>query len=153
MSYLTIRVSDHFTPALMRKLANATPKVEHALAEQIKDDTEPFVPALNLVLSNSTKVIGNRIIYDQPYARYLYMGKVMVDSVTGKGPMHFVDKNGNEVIRFPYGSKLKATNRDLVFTKSVHSQAQSHWFEASKAQNIGKWERVAGELMADDLSR
>ena len=34
------------------------------------------------------------------------------------------------------------TDRNLVFNRSVNPQAQAHWFEASKAQNLEKWLRV-----------
>lgn len=91
------------------------------------------------------------IIYPGPYARYLYEGKVMVDSATGKGPMRIVGKNGEEVIRFRKGATLKPTNRDLNIQPSVHKDAQSHWFEASKAQNLEKWVRAAGELIKHEL--
>ena len=94
-------------------------------------------------LDQRTRVVGNKVIYPEPYARYLYYGKVMVNSVTGKGAMHYFDKSGNEVFRFPAGATLMPTERDLVFTKDFHPMAQSHWFEAAKAQNLEKWLRVA----------
>ena len=153
MSFLKVGIKDNFSSALMRKLQEAGPRAAHAVAIQIASDTEPFVPALNKSLVNRTRVIGSSVVYPGPYARYLYNGKVMVDAATGKGPMHFVDKYGNEVVLFPKGSTLKETDRNLVFTKSVHSQAQDHWSEASKAQNLDKWVRVAGKAVDSELSK
>lgn len=150
MSYLQIKV-DLSEFGIDKKLPTAANRAVHILATQMMADTTPFVPALTTSLSNRTQVINNMIVYPGPYARYLYYGKYMVNAATGKGPMHYVDKNNNEVIRYPKGSKLMATNRDLVFTTSVHPQAQAHWFEASKAQNLDKWKRVAGRLLADEL--
>ncbi len=124
------------------QLAQACSRAEHVLAAQVKKDTQPFVPALTGSLTDNTRVIGNIVVYPGPYARYLYYGKVMVDE-NGNGPKHFVGKGGNEQIKFPKGAKLHATDRDLVFTRTVHPQAQAHWFEASKAQNLQKWMRVA----------
>lgn len=124
-------------------------KAEEAVAQQIRSDTSPFVPALTESLDQRTRVVGNTVIYPGPYARYLYYGKVMVNEATGKGPAKFMGKDGNEVIRFPKGSKLRATDRNLVFNTSVHPQAQSHWFEASKAQNLEKWIRVAEKAVND----
>ena len=46
-----------------------------------------------------------------------------------------------------YGATKVLTNKDLVFNKAMHSQAQSHWFEASKAENKDKWERVFGKAV------
>ncbi len=115
---------------------------EHILAVQVAKDTEPFVPALTKSLVNRTQVIGGTVIYPGPYARYLYFGKVMVDE-QGRGPRRFVDAHGNEVIRFQKGARLHATDRGLVFTRSVHCRATDHWFEVSKAQNMDKWMQVA----------
>lgn len=104
------------------KLAALANKQEVWLANEILKDTDPFVPASGAPAGQAARAHteGNMVIYPGPYARYLYYGKVM------EGPK--------------YGPK-HATDKDLVFTKSVHPQAQSHWFEASKAQNLKKWVR------------
>lgn len=105
-------------------------KGETWLANEIMKDTRPYVPALTLSLSDRTHVEGNKVIYPGPYARYLYFGKVMEGPKFG--PKHATDKN-------------------LVYTKTVHPQAQSHWFEASKAQNIKKWERGVKKYVRDEI--
>ena len=139
--------------AIKDKLSENCTKAEHNLAQQIMKDTAPFVPASGNAagLTNRTYVAGNSIIYPGPYARYLYYGKVMVNRKTLKGPMHFIDKFGNEQIAFPKGSKLIPTDRDLHFSKHFHRQAQSHWFEASKAQNMEKWLKMADEEVKNEL--
>lgn len=104
-------------------------RAEHAVAVQMEKDTRPFVPALTGSLMNRTRVDGNTIIYPGPYARFLYYGKVMVDPDTGSP---FAQKGAVKVV----------TDRNLVFNRSVNPQAQAHWFEASKAQNLEKWLRV-----------
>lgn len=143
---LKITMKENFTEAAARALAKASTKAEHTVAVQAAKDTSPYVPFLTGDLNSGTTVEGNVIVYPGPYARYLYYGKVMVDSATGKGPMHFIDKNGNEVVMFPKGSKLKATDRNLDIKKG-----QDHWFEASKAQNLEKWIRVAEEAVKNEL--
>lgn len=139
--------------AIKDKLADSCTKAEHILAQQMAKDTSPYVPMLTGSLDERTRVEGSKIIYPGPYARYLYEGKVMVDAKTGKGPSHFTDKNGNEVVAFPKGSKLRATDRNLVFTTASHPDAQDHWFEASKAQNMDKWERVAQKAVEKGLDK
>lgn len=104
-------------------------RAEHAVAVQMEKDTRPFVPALTGSLMNRTRVDGNVVIYPGPYARFLYYGKVMVDPDTGSS---FAQKGAVKVL----------TDKDLVFNKTVNPQAQAHWFEASKAQNLEKWMRV-----------
>lgn len=112
------------------KLAESCTRAESIVGQQVIKDTAPFVPALTGSLTIRTRLDGNRIIYPGPYARFLYYGKVMVDPQTGST---FAPKGGTKVL----------TNRDLVFSKAMHPQAQSHWFEASKAQNLDKWIRIA----------
>jgi hypothetical protein len=107
---------------LSQALRDASSRAATAVAVQAAKDTEPYVPMLTGSLTQRTRVEDNQIIYPGPYARYLWYGKVM------EGPK--------------YGPK-HATDRDLVFTTDFHPQAQSHWFEASKAQNLEKWVRVA----------
>lgn len=130
------------------KLAQGATRAETIVAQQAMKDTSPFVPFKTGSLNTRARVVGNQIIYPGPYSRYLYYGKVMVNAATGKGPARWIDKDGNEVIRFPYGSHLIPTSRDLVFSTAGHPQAQPFWFEASKRQNLAKWERVARNAIA-----
>lgn len=117
--------------ALQEKLAQACTKAEHIVATQVRKDTSPYVPFLTGSLDQGTMVDGNAIIYPGPYARFLYYGKVMVDP----------PKGGTKVL----------TDKNLVFNTSGHSQAQSHWFEASKAENLDKWIRVADKAVKHGL--
>ena len=122
--------STGINPKLFREPAT---KAERWLANEVLKDTRPFVPALTESLSNRAHVEnGNQVVYPGPYARYLYFGKVM------EGPL--------------YGPK-HATDRDLVFTKSVHPQAQAFWFEASKAQNEKKWESGVRKIVGDEIGK
>lgn len=121
--------------SLTHALASKCSEAEHIVAEQAKKDTEPFVPMLTGSLNQRTRVDGNTIIYPGPYARFLYYGKVMVDPNTGST---WAPKGGTKVV----------TDRNLVFTHDFHAQAQDHWFEASKAQNLEKWLRVAKKAVS-----
>ena len=123
---LKLRVETNFSASEVMALGG---KAEHAVAVQAEKDTRPFVPALTGSLMNRTQVEGNTIVYPGPYARFLYYGKVMVDPETGSP---FAQKDAVKVV----------TDRNLVFNRSVNPQAQAHWFEASKAQNLDKWLRV-----------
>ena len=120
--------------AIKDKLAESCTRAESIVGQQVIKDTAPFVPARTGSLTIRTRLDGNKIIYPGPYARFLYYGKVMVDPQTGST---FAPKGGTKVL----------TNRDLVFSKAMHPQAQSHWFEASKAQNMEKWVRVADKAV------
>lgn len=127
---------------LNRKIRWAGSGAEHAVSIQIAKDTEPYVPARAKSLSNRTIVHEGTIIYPGPYARFLYYGKLLIDPDTGstwapKGASKVIDPGG----------------RELDIKKKVHSKAQSHWFEASKAQNLPKWRRVAGKVMQREFRR
>lgn len=132
------------------RLMQASSEAEHILAVQIRKDTSPYVPALTGSLDTRTRIEGfsdaglgpgtggSMIVYPGPYARYLYYGELMVDPTTGSS---YAPKGGTKVV----------TDKNLVFSKSMHAQAQSHWFEASKAQNLEKWVRVADKAVKDEL--
>lgn len=112
----------------------AVKKAGHELAQQVATDTNPFVPALTGSLAGRATVKGSTIQYPGPYARYLYYGKVMVDPETGS-------------TYAPKGATKTVTNKDLVFNKSMHQDAQAFWFEASKAVNLERWLREYGEAV------
>ena len=120
--------------AVKNALAKACSRAENVLAQQVMKDTTPFVPALTGAMTLMTRVMGNEVVYPGPYARFLYYGKVMVDPTTGST---YAPKGGTKVV----------TDRNLVFNTTMHPQAQSHWFEASKAQNMEKWVRVADKAV------
>ena len=111
-------------------------KVETALADQVMKDTDKFVPALTGSLVLRTHVEENTIVYPGPYAHFLYHGKVMIYPPTGST---WAPAKAHKVV----------TDRDLVFNKSMHPQATSHWFEVSKAMNFEKWLKDAGRLIAN----
>ena len=110
------------------KLAAIANKQEVWLANEVLKDTVNYVPASGAQAGMYVQahVDGNMVVYPGPYARYLYYGKVM------KGPK--------------YGPKY-ATDKDLVYSKDHHPYPQSHWFEASKAQNLQKWLRGVKKLV------
>lgn len=113
------------------KLGLRCTKAEEAVADQVMTDTDKFTPRLNGIMNMRTKVIktkdGAGVYYPEPYARYLYFGKLMVDPATGSA---WAPQDGHKVV---------LPDKNLVFNQAYHSQAQSHWFEVSKALNLDKW--------------
>lgn len=119
--------------AVKGALARGCSRAEHVLAVQVMKDTAPFVPMRNGSLRARTRVDGNLVIYEGPYARYLYYGKLYVDPLTGSP---FARKGVTKIPATP--------EKDLKFW---HPGTRSHWFEASKAQNLQKWLRVADKAV------
>lgn len=123
--------------AMGKAVAESCSRAEHILAVQVEKDTAPFVPMLTGSLRARTRVTGNEIIYPGPYARYLYYGKLYVDPLTKSS---FARKGATKVPAVP--------GKDLIFHRPGTC---SHWFEASKAQNIEKWLRVAEKAVKREL--
>lgn len=124
--------------AIKDKLVDGCTKAEHTVALQVRKDTSPYVPALTGDLDRRTRVDGSRVIYPGPQSRYLYHGKLMVDPATGSS---YARKGTTKIL----------TEKNLVFNKAMHAQAQSYWFEASKAENLEKWARVADKAVKREL--
>lgn len=135
---LKFEVHADLSEVMAQKLAEASTKGEHAVAIQVQKDTSPYVPFLTGSLDQRTRVDGSQVIYPGPYARYLYYGKLMVDPETGSS---YATKGATKVL----------TDKNLVFNKASHANAQAHWFEASKAENLEKWIRVADKAVKRDL--
>lgn len=135
---LTFKVQTNLSEALAAAIGKAATRAEHIVAVQAAKDTSPYVPFLTSSLDERTRVSGNTIIYPGPYARFLYYGKVMVDPETGST---YAPKGGTKVV----------TDKNLVFNTSGHNQAQSHWFEVSKAQNLKEWREVAAKALKQEL--
>ena len=131
---LKFTVNSSGMESIKEQLALGCSKAEHIVAQQVAKDTVPFVPALTGSLTQRTRVEDSKVIYPGPYARFLYYGKLMVDPITGSS---YAPKGGTKVL----------TDKNLVFSKAMHPQAQAHWFEASKAQNLEKWVRVADKAV------
>lgn len=135
---LKFKVRDNFTEAAAHAIAKGASKAEHIVAIQAAKDTSPYVPMLTGSLNTRTQIDGNVIIYPGPYARYLYYGKLMIDPNTGSA---WAKEGATKV----------TTDKNLVFTQTAHPQAQDHWFEASKAQNLDKWLQVAEKAVKNGL--
>lgn len=144
---MKITIHDGFSAKAAELIANRANMAAHILAHQVEKDTDPYVPFLKGSLNTRTRVVGNVIIYPGPYARYLYLGVKRVNAATGRGPMHYTDKLGNEIFRFPKGATLRETNEPLNYTKDFHKYAGPHWIERSKAQNLDKWLGVAERIV------
>lgn len=69
---------------------------------------------------------NQELVWSGPYARFQYGGKVMTDE---KGRTR-VRKGEKKPI---------VTNRNLVYTKSVHPQAQSHWYAEAEKRHKNEW--------------
>lgn len=93
-------------------------RIEKVLANQVRADTDPFVPFLSNNLARSAEIGDNEgktaVIYPGPYAHYQFKG----ETKAGK-PFHY--------------------------TKTFHPLATSGWIENSKEANMPRWENFVKE--------
>ena len=101
------------------------------LGNQVLHDCKPFMPKRYGILQDNSMVLreGREVLFPGPYARYLYMGKKMVDRETGRGPFPT-----HEGPRYRNGAKLVATNVPLDF-----QTGGPKWFDAAKAAHGEAW--------------
>jgi hypothetical protein len=98
------------------------------MANEAKRLMDPYVPALNMGLSQNVRTYvdgGVGIVhYTSPYANYQHKGILMVSRITGS----------------PWARKGESkvtTGRKLKYNKSRHPLATSEWEKAMKAARMG----------------
>lgn len=134
MGGLRFKVHTQGLAALKKRMQRNASFAECEVANAVAQNTVPFVPARNLVLTERTQVFKNFIIYPDPYAHYLYRGILYVNPV-----------NGSSWVR--KGKRKVPTSKPLKISRAVHPKAQSKWLEASKKHNLKKWKRVAAKAV------
>jgi hypothetical protein len=111
--------------------------VQMQVTRIINNRITKYMPFRTGVLSTKSKRIKSptEIEVAAPYALYMYYGKVMVNSKTGKGPA-FIPGVG---YRYRKGTVLKVTERDLNYDLTKHPKAGPFWdrrMMASEAAQI-----------------
>lgn len=118
-----------------RNIHEITRMARNELAKMIVRDTVPYVPYKEGSLSNSVKIIddGRTIIYNKPYAKYQWYGKLMLAP------------SGSAWAR--KGESKYISGRDLKYNRTVHEKASAKWVEKSAIDNMGKWEKELEKKM------
>lgn len=103
------------------------------LDEQVWTGTKKYIPQRDGMLIDTTNtqneaLKGSGKVYAGygPYARFLYMGKVMVYPETGS----------------PWArpkAKKVVTDRDIQFSKEPNPFATDHWFDSAKDEFCDTW--------------
>ena len=110
---------------LTRLGIDKTGDVQTQLTRIINKRITRYMPYRTGALSTKLKYIksSTEIEVLAPYARYQYYGKVMVNSVTGKGHALIPDVG----YRYKKVAILKATDRDLKYDTTKHPNAGPFW--------------------------
>ena len=123
----------------LKRFENQISDAQFYLDSQIMNDMVPYMPMQTGTFINNTRArsavyagTGKVIAAASPYGRYLYMGKVMVNSKSGKGP-RLIPGVG---LRYPAGATLVATERDLTYS---NPNATARWFNTAKQVHGTQW--------------
>lgn len=101
-----------------------------------------YMPMLTGALTKMTVIASStQIETTAPQAYYLYYGKRMVNSRTGKGPRYIPGVG----YRWPRGATLVPTTQPLNYTKTFHPLAGPFWDQRMVA---AEGDQIAKELQA-----
>lgn len=95
-------------------------RVQQVLASEVKRQADPYVPMQQGILKNTAQDSedGSEIVYNQPYAKYQYYGKVMRDA------------NGRA---FYGGAPKHVTDEDIQYHDDGTGLRGAHWIERMMA--------------------
>lgn len=106
---------------LKRKGLEDSGPAQRFFTNEVMRLSDRYVPMANGVLKNSAKMTddGKGIIYNTPYARYHWYGKLMVDPLTGKGCFVYTDKTTGNVVKYSRpGVQKVLTDRDMKYNEA-----------------------------------
>lgn len=115
---------------------------QYLLDSAVMTSMIPFMPMqthtfINVTRGLSEAIAGSGNVYAAapPMGKFLYEGKVMVDSVTGSP---YARPGAKKVLVSQYSGKT-AAKENIEYNKSAHPKARSHWFDAAEKADGEKW--------------
>lgn len=119
-------------------------EAQKLLDGMVMDSMVPFMPMItgdfiDRTRDKSTALQGTGFVCAaaEPYGRFLYFGKTMVDPATGSTWARF---SAEKVLVSQYSGKTNA-KENLEYTKPPHTRVQAEWFDAAKRKDGSKWIR------------
>ena len=109
-------------------------RVQYTIDQTVIDFCTPYVPAspnrtLEFSAEASTELGSGMVIWNTPYAHYLYNGEVY-------GPNFQVMIKGVMEWRSYAGRPKQPTGRELTYDRSQNTLAGPYWFERMKADRM-----------------
>lgn len=110
--------------------------VQKVVDKAVIDWSIPYTPFETGILANSpytaTDIGSGRVVYNTPYARYLYYGEVYGPNI----PV-YEDDTGTPTRYFsPPGQKKHPTGRELQFKTDINPLAGSFWVRRMAADHM-----------------
>lgn len=132
-------------------IAKRKKKAQYLLDSQVMNDMIPYMPMVSGVFIQNTRtrsaaLAGSGVVCAAapPYGRFLYFGRKMKDSQTGKGPRRMVMPDGEVIYRWRKGATLTATNQPLRYSRA---SAKAQWFKEAKKRHFNEWVGIAKETI------
>ena len=93
----------------LRKLGRRVKGAQRWLGDRVLETCRDYMPLStgSLRQRSHTENDGKKVVFPGPYARYLYYGKVMVDSKRGRAPVKSPRKQGAMSCVFARAQSLK----------------------------------------------
>lgn len=125
----------------LSRLDRRVQEAQKWLGDRVLESCRACMPLAtgSLQQRSHTEDDGRKVVFPGPYARYQYGGKIMVDSVTGKGPRRIPTAPGEYILRFRKGATLIPTSRPLKYSNPA---AVPKWFDVAKQRHGQAW--IAG---------
>lgn len=129
----------------LSRLEDRFNRAQFALDSAVMTSMVPYMPRqggdfINLTREKSASLAGSGEVCAarEPFGRFLYEGKNMVDEKTGST---WAKKDAKKVLVSQYGGKTNA-RENLSFSRAANPKARPHWFDAAKESDLDKWEKV-----------
>lgn len=136
--------------ALKARIQANLPKAQYMVDTQVVNDMVPYMPMvtgtfINTVRMRNASLAGSGEVCAATgvMGRFLYYGKKMVDSQTGKGPRKIELAGGEIIFRYRLGAKLTPTEIPLNYNKAANPMAGPLWFDRAKEQCYDDWCKTA----------
>lgn len=123
-------------------------KAQYMFSSKLMDIADDYVPKNTGVLKNSAYVEknGTAIVYDMPYARIMWYGKVMVDPITNKAAFF---KEGYGFWSRPKKYGIYKVESDRTFNYKEAPRRGPYWVERAYIDN----EQTLQQELIDYITR
>lgn len=109
-------------------------KARKRVKSEIVKDSSPLLPMRSGHLKKSSSISqasdDKYLIWNTPYARYLYNGLLMVAP------------NGSAWARFNQRKTIKQPHQKLKYYKGANAKAGDKWFDKAKQKSLEKWLKI-----------
>jgi len=134
---------DWFSEEEIKKAFRTGSRAQQKWDDYLRFEFQPYVPMDTGMLIRSaelaTTIGSGEIIYNTPYSKYLYYGKLMVDR-----------KTGSAYAREGVPKELTAT--DLKFSNAANKKAGSFWDRRAANDRFDAWKKTYAAIIAKGFS-